>query len=350
MSKWSRNAKPVIQLKQTLDWVVKKWGYEYILVAGGALLGLLIVVIVGFDDRPRPPPAASTIAAPQPSSPPAASPAPPAPIKKSKRTETDPRQEAPKPITKSAARIPDKDAPAWQLFSAIHGPILGRPMVAVIMDDMGLDRKRGASAIQLPGPLTMSFLTYARSLKSQAAAVRDAGHEIIIHVPMEPDDANEYAGPKAIRRDLSHKELARRLDWALGRLKKYVGINNHMGSRFTTHGRGMELVLAEIKRCGLLFVDSKTSPKSVGAAVARRLRVPFAARDFFLDADPSPETVVCQLKAVEQAASEKGYAIAIGHPNESALSKLEHWLPTLASRGFMLVPVSAIVLHRQKEG
>ena len=66
VSKWSRNAKPVIQLKQTLDWVVKKWGYEYILVAGGALLGLLIVVIVGFDDRPRPPPAASTIAAPHP--------------------------------------------------------------------------------------------------------------------------------------------------------------------------------------------------------------------------------------------------------------------------------------------
>ena len=116
MSKWSRNAKPVIQLKQTLDWVVKKWGYEYILLAGGALLGLLIVVIVGFDDRPRPPPAASTIAAPQPSSPPAASPAPPAPIKKSKRTETDPRQEASKPIPKSAARIPDKDAPAGQLF------------------------------------------------------------------------------------------------------------------------------------------------------------------------------------------------------------------------------------------
>ena len=223
-------------------------------------------------------------------------------------------------------------------------------MVAVFIDDMGLDRKRGAHATQLPGPLTMSFLAFARRLKSQVAAARDVGHEIMIHVPMEPDDSNEYAGPKAIRRDLPHKELALWLDWALGRLNKYVGINNHMGSHFTTHGPGMELVLAETKRCGLLFVDSKTSPKSVGAAVARRLRVPFAARDFFLDDDPSPEVVACQLKVVEQAASEKGYVIAIGHPNESALSKLEHWLPTLASRGFMLVPVGAMVGHRQKEG
>jgi len=265
-------------------------------------------------------------------------------------TETDPREEAPKPIPNFAARISDKDTPAWQFFSAIHGPVLGGPMVAVIIDDMGLDRKRGARAIQLPGPLPMSFLTYAISLKSQAATARDADHEIMTHVPMEPDDANEYAGPKAIRRDLSQKELARLLDWALGRLKNYIGINNHMGSRFTTHGSGMELVLAETKRRGLLFVDSKTSPKFVGAAVARRLRVPFVAQDFSLDDDPSFEAVARQLKAVEQAASGKGYAIAIGHPNESTLSKLEHWLPTLALREFMLMPVSAIVRHRQKEG
>ena len=128
------------------------------------------------------------------------------------------------------------------------------------------------------------------------------------------------------------------------------GINNHMGSRFTTHAPGMELVLAEIKRRGLLFIDSRTSKNSVGAAVARRLRVPFAARDFFLDDDPSRAAVARQLKAVEQAASKKGYAIAIGHPYDSTLGNLENWLPTLASRGFMLVPVSAIVRHRREAG
>ena len=240
-----------------------------------------------------------------------------------------------------------KDTPAWQRFAVVHGPSLGRPMVAVIIDDMGLDRQRSARAIQLPGPLTMSFMTYARSLQRQAAAARDAGHEIMIHVPMEPDNANAYAGPKAIKRDLSDKELARRIDWALGRLKNYVGINNHMGSRFTTYGPGMALVLAEVKRRGLLFIDSRTGPNSVGASVARRLSVPFARRDIFLDDDPSRELVARQLKALEQAASEKGYAIAIGHPYESTLAMLENWLPTLAARGFVLVPVSAIVRHRR---
>ena len=341
---------PVIQLRHKLDWVLKNWGYEYGLVAGGALLGLLIVVIVGFDDQPVPPRSAPTVATRQASPPQASSQNPSASAKPSKTIDTEPRQTAAKPVPKYSAHVPGKTAPAWRRFAAIHGPVLGRPMVAVIIDDMGMDRKRGARAIQLPGPLTLSFLTYARSLKAQAAAARDAGHEIMIHVPMEPDDANEYAGPKAIKRNLPDKELARRIDWALGRLDNYVGINNHMGSRFTTHGPGMTLVLGEIKRRGLLFVDSRTSPKSVGADIARRLSVPFAARDFFLDDDPSGAAVDRQLKALEQAATEKGYAIAIGHPYESTLSALEKWLPTLASRGFVLVPVSAIVRHKQEAG
>ncbi len=76
------------------------------------------------------------------------------------------------------------------------------------------------------------------------------------------------------------------------------------------------------------------------------MAVPFAGRDFFLDDDPSRAAVAAKLKALEQAASQKGYAIAIGHPRDSTLSALEIWLPTLAARGFILVPVSAIVRHR----
>lgn len=339
-------------LKQIFDHIVKKWGYEYILVAGGAILGLLIVVIVGFEDQPGPLPSATGTATPQQPSPARKQ---PEPAKPARRIETqDPAKPVPKPAPQSSAQSgaqgPRIAAPAWQRFAAIHGPTLGRPMIAVIIDDMGLDRKRSARAVQLPGPLTMSFLTYARSLKSQAADARKAGHEIMIHVPMEPDDSGDYPGPKAIKRDLSEKELRRRLDWALGRLTDYVGINNHMGSRFTTHDPGMALVLAEIKRRGLLFIDSRTSPKSVGAVVARRLSVPFANRDLFLDNDPSRDSVAANLKALEQAALAKGYAIAIGHPYESTLTLLDKWLPTLASRGFVLVPVSAIVRHRHKGG
>ena len=143
-------------------------------------------------------------------------------------------------------------------------------------------------------------------------------------------------------------ELKRRIDWALGRLPDYVGINNHMGSRFTKDGPKMALVLSEIKRRGLFFIDSRTSPKTVGGAVAQRLSVPFAVRDLFLDDDPKIESVADKLAELEQIASKQGFAIGIGHPYDSTIGLLTEWLPTLASRGFVLVPVSAIVRHRQE--
>lgn len=340
--------------KQILAWIVKKWGYEYLLVAGGALLGLLIVVIVGFDGQSVPKPTAPPTAAPQRSSSPTKAPKPlepnKAPIKAAKKIEAESRQIVSKPVPAPIAQPPEKDTPAWQRFAAVHGPTLGRPMIAVMIDDMGIDRKRSARAIRLPGPLTMSFLTYVRSVKDQASAARAAGHEIMIHVPMEADDTSAYAGPKTLKRNLSKIELKRRVDWALGRLDDYVGINNHMGSRFTAHDAGMSLILSEVKRRGLLFVDSRTSPRSVGQQVARELSVPFAARDIFLDDDPSRKAVMRQLTALEQIASGRGYAIAIGHPYDSTLSLLDKWLPTLAARGFVLVPVSAIVRHIGKAG
>lgn len=341
----------MLQPRQILDGVVRRWGYEYVLVACGACLGLLIVTVVGFDDRPLPPPGPSAYDTPAPPMLPSATrPAPPVTVAKrretpSPRDETEPGRAEPAPVSRKAVPLP-----AWQRFAAVHGPTLGRPMIAVIVDDMGVDRKHSARAIHLRGPLTMSFLTYAIGIRGQAAAARRAGHEIMIHVPMQPDDASAYAGPKSIRLDLPVAELRRRIDWALGRLDDYVGINNHMGSRFTADGRGMAMVLGEVKRRGLLFIDSRTSARTVGAAVARRLAVPFAARDYFLDDDPAPDAIAAKLKAVERTALAKGYAIAIGHPRESTLDVLERWLPTLASRGFALVPVSAVVGRRREAG
>lgn len=347
----------MVQLTRIWALAAARWGYEYGLVAAGALLGVLIVLFVGFDDRPVTPPAVPAYnRAHDPSRDPPAKPtsadaplpaAPAAPATDAGRT---PPQITALRMPKPRAAPRAEDQPAWRRFAAVHGPVLGRPMIAVIIDDMGLDRKRSARATALPGPLTLSFLTYARRLKAQAEAARRAGHEIMIHLPMEPDDAGAYAGPKSIRTDLAEAELRRRLDWALGRLDRYVGINNHMGSRFTTDAPGMSRVLAEIGRRGLLFIDSRTSPFSIAAPVARRLSVPFAARDLFLDDDPERDAVAAKLEELERAATEKGYAIAIGHPYDATLNLLQGWLPTLAARGFALVPVSAIVRHRQEGG
>ena len=137
-----------------------------------------------------------------------------------------------------------------------------------------------------------------------------------------------------------------RLDWSLARFEGYVGVNNHMGSRFTGSVADLAPVLQEIQARGLLFLDSKTSSASVAAGLARRLALPFVERDVFLDHSfDDPAAIRRQLAALEATARRRGFAVAIGHPHDATLTELARWLPEAERRGFALVPVSAIVRH-----
>lgn len=240
------------------------------------------------------------------------------------------------------APLPQEE-PAWRRNAAAVLDPQARPMIAIVIDDLGLDRRNADRVVQLPGPLTLSFMTYANDLPAQTRAAHAAGHELLVHVPMEPLDGHLNAGLNVLRPDLSPDELTRRIDWALSRFDGYVGINNHMGSRFTADPAGMAGLFAQLRRRGLLFLDSRTTAASVGDAMALRYDVPFASRNIFLDNEVSAEAVWAQLTKTEADARRTGFAIAIGHPHDGTIAALAQWLPTLSRRGFALVPISRIV-------
>jgi uncharacterized protein len=248
----------------------------------------------------------------------------------------------PVPIAAPALRAPG-DAPAWQRNAVAAIDAGGRPMIAVVIDDLGLDRRNTERVIRLPGPLTLSFMTYASDVAEQAREGRRHGHELLVHVPMQPDADGLDAGFNVLRTDLPPAELARRIDWALSRFDGYVGINNHMGSRFTASDAGMAALFAELHRRGLLFFDSRTTVATLGDAMAARFDVPFARRNVFLDNETASAAVDVALAKVEVDARRNGFAIAIGHPHDGTVAALAAWLPTLRERGFMLVPISQIV-------
>ncbi|MBI4183830.1 MAG: divergent polysaccharide deacetylase family protein [Proteobacteria bacterium] len=233
--------------------------------------------------------------------------------------------------------------PPWQRYAvaAVHAD--GRPMIAVVMDDLGVDRPRTARTIALRRPLTMAFLPYARDVAAQAAHARAAGHELIVHLPMEPDGTNADPGPRPLLVGLPREELLARLGADLATIGEYVGVSNHMGSRFTSDPEAMALVMGVLKERGLAFLDSRTAPTTVGAEVAERFGVPFAQRDVFLDNEDSPAAIRRQIQTVEDTARQHGYAIAIGHPRDATLEALAEWLGTVEGRGFALVPLSAVL-------
>jgi polysaccharide deacetylase 2 family uncharacterized protein YibQ len=236
--------------------------------------------------------------------------------------------------------------PAWRRYAIPAVAPAGRPLIAVLIDDVGVNRRTAPRVAELPAPVTIAYMTYADNLPKLTAEARARGHELMLHVPMEPMDQGVDAGPNALLTGLDEAELRRRLDWGLGRFEGYVGVNNHMGSRFTAWEPGMDLVMAELRRRGLLFVDSRTIAGSVAARAAERHAVPHADRDVFLDNEQESGAVHEQLARLEQVARERGTAIGIGHPHDGTIAALAEWLPTLEAKGFAVVPVSAVVERR----
>jgi polysaccharide deacetylase 2 family uncharacterized protein YibQ len=278
---------------------------------------------------------------------PAPSAAPPPQATAEAQPAMTPTVDTPAPSAEPA--VAASSQPAWQRLAVAAPIVSGRPMIAVIIDDMGLDHRRSAEILNLPGPLTISFMSYAEDMAHQEAEARAHGHEIMMHVPMEPLDSRQNPGPGVLTNNLSPTEVRKTLDADLAKFGGIVGINNHMGSKFTAHAPGMEVVMQDLRERGLLFIDSLTSEKSIGLAMARRYGVPTAARNVFLDDAGDLVSVEFELGKLEEVARKKGNAIAIGHPRDATIKALAAWLPKLKSKGLVLVPVTAIVKARMEQ-
>ena len=236
-------------------------------------------------------------------------------------------------------------AETWRRNAVPFRDLNSKPLVAVVIDDVGLDRPRSKRAWELPGPLTLSFLPYAKDLREQAKAARARGHELMLHLPMEPNGRND-PGPNALLVSLSDAELRQRTTAALDSFDGYAGVNNHMGSRFTAFKPGMETVLRQFKGRGLMFLDSRTSAQSVGDQLAQEMGVPSIVRHVFLDDDESLDAVRKKLAEAEAIARRQGFVVVIGHPHEATLQALGEWLPGVQGKGLALAPATAVLRKR----
>ncbi len=224
---------------------------------------------------------------------------------------------------------------------AAPSPVAGGPRIIVIFDDMGLDRAVFESVMRLPGPLTLSFLPYGKDPQPMVDAARARGDAVLLHLPMEPAGAAD-PGPHALKETMSASALLGALEWNLGRIHGYIGVNNHMGSKLTRDEAAMKTILSVINERGLFFVDSLTTGKSMARAAGEGVGARVYARDVFLDPNAGKETVIRQLEQVERIAVETGYAVAICHPHPDTIEVIGPWLTSAPARGFKLDTVASL--------
>ncbi|MCF6216890.1 MAG: divergent polysaccharide deacetylase family protein [Emcibacter sp.] len=231
----------------------------------------------------------------------------------------------------------------WKLNAVqVTGHVADKPQVTIVIDDLGVVKNLTLGVIDLKGPLTLSFLPYGKNLREITQLAAGNGHELMVHLPMEPQ-GDKNPGPHALRVAATDGKNLEDLYFNLSQFEGYVGLNNHMGSAFTEDRAGLSVMLDEVKRRGLLVLDSRTSRKSLLADLSSDKNIPNMTRDFFLDNIQDVDYILGQLFKLEEMAKKRGHAIAIGHPYKETIEALTLWRPTLKEKGIVLVPLSHIM-------
>lgn len=218
-----------------------------------------------------------------------------------------------------------------------------RARLAIVIDDWGYAWPAAETFLAMDVPLTVAVIPFLPYSQEQAAAARQRGFEVLVHLPMEPLDPAVDPGPHAITTALPPDEIRRRVEAAIDAVPGAVGVNNHMGSKATADRHVMELVLETVRRRGLFFVDSHTTAQSVVGEVAAGLGVPWARNDLFLDGERSVDYVRSRLLLAARRALETGQAVAIGHVHPATAAAVASVLPELRRQGIEIVPVSALL-------
>lgn len=246
----------------------------------------------------------------------------------------------------AAAAPSDKAAPAEAEAKA------GVPaQAAIIMDDLGYSLEAARSACSLGLPLTLSILPFSPQAVASAQVGHEHGLEIILHLPMESREGHDTEKHTAglIEARLPDEEIRRMVREQIYGVPYIRGANNHMGSLLTENAGKMGVVLSVLRETGLYFVDSRTSPASRALQEARRLGVPAAGCDLFLDAAGDAAALGKNLRSLLRLARRRGWALGIVHPYPETLETLKGCASLFRENGVELVPASTVVARAAKK-
>jgi polysaccharide deacetylase 2 family uncharacterized protein YibQ len=221
--------------------------------------------------------------------------------------------------------------------------------IAVVLDDWGYNRYHCKYLENIDAPVTAAILPNLPFSKEVLACARAAGQEAILHLPLEPYTNNDkYPRDYILTTKMSSREIASLLKKMLDQFPGISGVNNHMGSKATEDPRVMGVVMSELKKRGLFFVDSVTSSRSVCPQVAQEIKIPFARRLVFLDNRNERASIERSFAEGARIAKEKGFALIIGHDRELTLKILAEQVTKLKQQGYQFLSVKDLI-KAQKE-
>ncbi len=222
------------------------------------------------------------------------------------------------------------------------------PRIAIIVGGMGISATATANALsRLPNAVTFAFTPYGADLDTLVAQAREKGHEVLLQVPMEPNDfPDNDPGPQTLLSSISAEQNTDRLHWLFSRMQGYVGIINFMGARFTASDGTLAPVLREVSKRGLIYVEDGSLSRSRGGQIAGANRLPYAKAELVIDAVPSAVEIDNALQRLETLARSSG-GVVVGYSSTlpASIDRIAKWAKAAQGRGIVLVPVTAAAVR-----
>ena len=217
--------------------------------------------------------------------------------------------------------------------------------IAIIIDDIGFDLRVVEELARIEAPIAFAILPFAPHAAEAARFLHGAGKEILLHLPMEPRSYPvEDPGAGALFTNMDAGEIRRQIEENLTAVPYACGVNNHMGSLFMENEAGLSVVMEELAKRNLFFVDSRTTSNSLGRQAAARAGVRFVERAVFIDHHRGYSAALANLTQPRRSDWEKGRPLLlIGHPHDETILALEeaqyHW----HEGKIQVIPISAFI-------
>lgn len=222
---------------------------------------------------------------------------------------------------------------SWQVYARPFEAKDNHPRMAVIVTGLGLDREATDMAIdRLPPEVTLAFSPYAGGLDNWVKKARDAGHEVLLTLPVEESGfPARDPGPWGLLTSARPEDNAERLQKVLARTAGYVGVLANDGP--FTKSRQLAPILAMLKERGLLYV---------GNGAEAEPKPPVAVLGGWLDGEVFRDAVESRQKSMAGLVREKGSRAVLASARPATLESMLPWLGSLTAEGVTLAPVSAL--------
>ncbi|HEX4635617.1 MAG TPA: divergent polysaccharide deacetylase family protein [Rhizomicrobium sp.] len=246
-------------------------------------------------------------------------------------------------------RIADDGRKPMAVYAA-PSPPAAKFKIAIVVNGLGRSSAATKTALDsLPAQVTLGFVPYATDVQDWVAKARERGHEVMLQVPMETlDFPDSDPGPETLRSGQDEDSNIQRLSWAMSRFTGYAGVSNLLGQRFLTDSEALSPILSYLNRRGLYFFDNGAASQSVAPVVAGQVAIPAAQSGPALDEVQNASEIDRRLSELETQARAKGTAVGSAFLYPVTVARIAAWAKGLQARGFVIVPVSAIVTEPTK--